>query len=90
MSIFVLTSRSLYFVNFPCFEEEKIGNGNRKVRDLFAKRRFSSFCFTKKPPPVSNPTLPPTPNPRGEGLYDVISGDNSHQKVKSLMGVDRR
>jgi len=27
---------------------------------------------------------------KGEGLYDVISGDNSHQKVKSLMGVDRR
>ena len=27
---------------------------------------------------------------QGEGLYDVISGDNSHQKVKSLMGVDRR
>jgi len=31
-----------------------------------------------------------TEEKQGEGLYDVISGDNSHQKVKSLMGVDRR
>ena len=76
----------------------KLGVTGKKVRCRFSRDHSNSFWtgdFMHGPYVLMDGVAHQTylflfPKKQGEGLYDVISGDNSHQKVKSLMGVDRR